>query len=107
MATKSSTIDYLLDQLSGAGSLTSRKMFGEYALYCEGKVIGFVCDDRLYIKPTEATKAYYGTSPLAPPYPGAKLYLCPTLEQCEDRIWLSKLITLTVNALPVPKVKKK
>ncbi len=53
MATKQRTIDYLLEQLAGAGDISTRKMFGEYALYHESKVVAFICDDRLFIKPTE------------------------------------------------------
>ena len=32
MATSQSTMDFLLDQLSGCGPVTARKMFGEYCL---------------------------------------------------------------------------
>ena len=32
MATKQSTIEFILDQLASAGEITARKMFGEYAL---------------------------------------------------------------------------
>lgn len=52
MASTQRTVDYLLEQLAGAGDVSTRKMFGEYALYCEGKVVAFICDDRLFIKPT-------------------------------------------------------
>ena len=56
MATRQSTVDYILDQLASAGSISARKMFGQYALYCDGKVVGLVCDDTLYVKITEAGK---------------------------------------------------
>ena len=39
MTTSQSTIDYLLDQLSGLPNVRSREMFGEYALYCDEKVV--------------------------------------------------------------------
>lgn len=29
-------------------------MFGEYAIYSNGKVAALVCDDRLFVKPTLA-----------------------------------------------------
>lgn len=28
-------------------------MFGEYGIYCNGKVIGLVCDNMFYVKKTE------------------------------------------------------
>jgi TfoX/Sxy family transcriptional regulator of competence genes len=52
MATKQSTIDYLLDQLGSLPKVRARKMFGEYALYCNEKVVALICDDELYVKIT-------------------------------------------------------
>jgi hypothetical protein len=60
LATKQSTVDYILDQLVSAGSISARKMFGEYALYCDGKVVGLVCDDTLYVKITDHGKIFAG-----------------------------------------------
>ncbi len=57
MATAQNTIDFLLDQLSGAGEVSAKKMFGEYCLYLAGKPVGLVCDDQLYLKPTKAGKS--------------------------------------------------
>ena len=49
MATKQGTVDYILDQLVSFENISARKMFGEYAFYCDGKVVGLICDDILYI----------------------------------------------------------
>ena len=57
MTTSQSTIDFLLDQLSGCGPITARKMFGEYAVYLDDKVLGFVCDDIFYLKLTPTSRA--------------------------------------------------
>jgi len=57
MATQQSTVDYLLEQLRRAGSVSARKMFGEYALYRDGKLVALICDDQLYLKPTAAGRA--------------------------------------------------
>jgi TfoX/Sxy family transcriptional regulator of competence genes len=107
MATKQSTVDYVADQMSGAGDVQSRKMFGEYALYCDGKVVALVCDNRLYIKPTDAGKAFIGSVTEASPYPGAKMYYLIEEEKWEDREWLCSLVVQTAAALPLPKKKKK
>jgi hypothetical protein len=29
---------------------------GEYAIYCNGKVVALVCDNQLFVKPTEAAQ---------------------------------------------------
>lgn len=99
-------VDFVLDQLKGVGGITSKKMFGEYALYCEGKIVALVCDNQLFIKPTEAGRSFIGDVVEAPPYPGAK----PSFlieEQIEDKDLLSTLVRLTEQELPKPKVKKK
>ena len=48
MATKPEYAAYVCDQLRGAGEVAARKMFGEYGLYCDGKVIGLICDNQLF-----------------------------------------------------------
>jgi TfoX/Sxy family transcriptional regulator of competence genes len=106
MASDQDFMDYVTDQVQGAGIITYRKMFGEYALYCEGKVVALVCDNQLFIKPTEAGRAYIGQPVEAPPYPGGKPWFLMG-EEMEDRDWIAQLVRLTENELPAPKPKKK
>ena len=108
MATKQSTIDYILDQLQDAGEVRARKMFGEYALYCDDKVVALVCDEQLFVKITPAGKEYVGAHyQEGHAYSGAKASMLIGGELIEDREWLQKLIRQTANALPGPKPKKK
>lgn len=72
MATKPEYAAYVCDQLRGAGEVAARKMFGEYGLYCDGKVIGLICDNQLFIKRTEAGAALMPGCPEGEPYKGAK-----------------------------------
>lgn len=102
VSTRQSTVDFLLEQLRAAGAVRARKMFGEYALYCDEKVVALVCDDRLFVKPTEQGRAFLGSVEEAPPYPGSKPFF--VIE--EDRDWMTKLVSITALALPVPKRKK-
>jgi DNA transformation protein len=57
MATNAEFIQYVCDQLRGAGAISFRKMFGEYAVYCNGKVVALVCDNQFFLKPTAAGRA--------------------------------------------------
>lgn len=83
-------------------------MFGEYALYCDGKVVGLVCNDSLFIKITPEGKAFVGESyQEGNAYPGAKASMFIDGDQIEDQEWLCELIRLTAKVLPFPKVKKK
>ena len=58
MATKADFIEYVREQLVGAGAMSYRKMFGEYAVYLDGKVVALVCDNQLFVKPTTAAVSY-------------------------------------------------
>ena len=106
MATDKNFIEFIVDQIENAGQITCRKMFGEYTLYCEGKVVALVSDNQLFIKPTEGGKAFIGNVTEAPAYPGAK----PSFlidDRMEDREWISQLIRITYEELPEQKIKKK
>ena len=75
MASNLDFVQYIVDQCSGAGEIVAKKMFGDYGIYCDGKIFGLICDDRLYIKLTEAGRALLRTVDLQPPYEGAKPWL--------------------------------
>ena len=105
MATDQEFMEFLADQMSGAGEIAYRKMFGEYAVYCDGKVVALVCDNQLFVKPTSAGRAYVGEPTEAPAYPGAKNSFLIE-DAFEDREWISELIRITAKALPAPKPKK-
>ncbi len=106
MGSKPEFVEFVVDQIDDAGEITYKKMFGEYGLYGDGKIMALVCDDQLFVKPTEAGRAFIKDVVESPPYPGAKQYFLIE-DQVEDREWLSELIRLTVAELPEPKQKKK
>lgn len=105
MSSQQSTVDYLMEQAESAGTLSARKMFVEFALYCDGKTVAFVCDDQLFIRLTEAGRAFLGTIEEGHPYPGSKPYFLITGDRWDDRDWLADLIRFTAEALPLPKPK--
>lgn len=88
-----------------AGIVSDLKMFGEYAIYCDGKVVALVCDDQLFVKPTKAGKKFIGNVSEAQPYPGAKPYYLISGEQWDDADWLVELIKVSTTELPLPKPK--
>ena len=105
MATDQKFVDFVLGQLQAIKEVSANKMFGEYGVYSNGKIFGVLCDNRLFIKPTSAGRAFIGDVVEAAPYEGAK----PSFlieEKLEDRKWLSELIRLTVKELPEPKPQK-
>jgi TfoX/Sxy family transcriptional regulator of competence genes len=98
MASDASFVDYVCDQMRDAGTISSRKMFGEFAVYCDGKVVALICDDRLYVKPTPGGRAFLGDPVEAPPYSGAKPYFVVT-DRVDDRGWLGALVAVTALEL--------
>jgi len=106
MASDQNFVDFVLDQIENAGEVTAKKMFGEYGVYSDGKIFALICDNQLFIKPTEAGRAFIGNVVEAPPYTGAKSSFLIE-DKIEDREWLSELVRVTVKELPDPKPKKK
>ncbi|MFM6991733.1 MAG: TfoX/Sxy family protein [Rhodoferax sp.] len=104
MASDLSTIEYIVDQSLLGARLSYRRMFGEYALYLNTKVVALVCDNRLFLKPTDAARALLGTPTEAPPYPGAKNYFVLD-EALEDPQLLRQVLEVTESSLPLPKPK--
>jgi TfoX/Sxy family transcriptional regulator of competence genes len=105
MASKKSTVEFITRQMQLAGTIMSRSMFGEYGIYCDGKIVGLVCDDQLFVKPTEPGRIFAAPVDEAPPYPGAKMWFRIGDAQLEDADWLSAMIRMTWMALPMPKPK--
>ena len=74
MASNADFVEYIVDQCSGAGEIVAKKMFGDYGIYCDGKIFGLICDDCFYLKPTEAGRKLLRMVDMRPPYEGAKDY---------------------------------
>ncbi|MFW5813154.1 MAG: TfoX/Sxy family protein [Fibrobacterota bacterium] len=106
MASDKEFVEYVVGQMCDAGPVTFKKMFGEYAVYCDGKVVALVCDNCLYIKPTEGGRRFIENVVEASPYAGAKPYFLIG-DQMEDRKWIGELVRITAQELPAPKLKRK
>ncbi|MDH3270141.1 MAG: TfoX/Sxy family protein [Gemmatimonadota bacterium] len=106
MGSDQSFVDHVVDRIETDCDVTYKKMFGEYGLYSHGKMFAVVCDNQLFIKPTEEGRAFIGDVTEAPPYPGAK----PSFligARMDDSEWLSELVRITTRALPEPKKRKR
>lgn len=106
MSSSRSFVDYIVDQLSYLKNIRILKMFGEYGLYCDDKIVMLICDDKVFVKKTETgEKLIKGRFEYAPAYPGAKPSLLIAEDIIEDREFFSGLVRITANALPVPRPK--
>ena len=106
MATQQGTIDYLIEQTTGAGTVSVKPMFGEFGVYVDGKMIASVCDDQLFVKPTALGRVYAEPVSDAPRYPGAKPHMLIEADRWDDAEWLGELLRITAAELPTPKPRK-
>ena len=104
MASNPDLVQFIVDQCSGAGNISARKMFGDYGIYCDGKIFGLICDNALYLKPTEAGHPLLRSEVLRPPYPGAKPHFL--IEDLDNSDYLAALVRATCSELPAPKPSK-
>ena len=104
MATDPGTAAYVAEQMSTAGQISLRKMFGEYAVYLQGKVVALICDGQLYVKRTPGTVPLLPDPQMTPPYPGAKPHILADI-LLDDPDALGALVLAVARDLPEPKPK--
>ena len=104
MTSNEDFVQYIADQCAGAGDITVKKMFGDYGIYCHGKIFGLICDNHFFLKPTDAARPLLRSVEMRPPYEGAKDYFY--IADVDDHDYLSLLVSETCKELPEPKPKK-
>ena len=107
MASSKAYLDFVLEQLAGLDTISYRPMMGEYVLYCGGKVVGGVYDDRLLLKPAKSALRLMREEGLEItmelPYEGAKEML---LADVDRRELLCSMVRSIADDLPAPKKRK-
>ena len=106
MANDLDFIEFVVDQIDASCDIRFRHMFGGCTLYSHDKVVALICDDQLFVKPTEAGRSFIAEVVEAPPYEGAKNSFLIG-DQIEDAAWLTELIKRTEAELPKPRPRKK
>ncbi|MBP6866427.1 MAG: TfoX/Sxy family protein [Candidatus Pacebacteria bacterium] len=105
MSTQKETIEFILEKLDD-NRFTTRAMFGEYALYCDGKVVGLVCDDQLYVKILPASAELEGICDKDEAYPGSKPFYVVEEVQLSKLKNLPEILLDIAKSLPDKKPKK-
>lgn len=98
MASSKEYLNFILEQISYADDAAYRSMMGEYIIYCRGKNIGGVYDDRFLVKPTESAKRLMPNGRYEKPYDGAKDMLL--VDNLEDKDYLKLLLESIADELP-------
>ena len=104
MASSREYLDFILEQLSDLEGISYRSMMGEYVLYYKRRIFGYICDDRLLVKPVPSAASYMPDARHEPPYPGARDMLL--VDNVDSREYLSGLVEAMYGELPEPKEKK-
>ena len=97
-------VQYIVEQASRACEVTAKKMFGDYCLYYNGKVIGLICDDYLYLKPLPQLQPllHECDQRMQPPYDGAKPHY--VISDVDDRDYVALLVRTVVANIKTKKI---
>ncbi|MBS1568895.1 MAG: TfoX/Sxy family protein [Bacteroidetes bacterium] len=107
MATSKETAAFILGELGSDGRFSVKPMFGEYAIYADGKTVGFICDNQLLLKIMPESADLDALCERAQAYPGSKDYFLVPEDLITGDHKLPKLMLRMAEALPMPKAKKK
>lgn len=105
MATSAEFVEFVASQIGLGDRMACKKMFGEFGLYVDGRLIALVCDNSLFIKPSRASSERTPALPAQAPYPDAKDYVLAD-ELLDDPDALRQLIIATARLMPPPKPPK-
>lgn len=105
MASDKEYLEFILGQLSELEEITYRAMMGEFIIYYRGKIIGGIYDNRLLVKPVKSAIGYMPAPRYELPYEGAKEML--SVDEVDDKAFLTGLFTAMYDELPSAKPKKK
>lgn len=104
MATSKEFIDYVVAQVSTAGVVETKRMFGEYGLYLDGKCVALVCDDTVFVKILPELSTLMAEAETGFPYPRAKEHYVLSVEHRQHAIVVLQTLA---PLLPFPKPRKK
>ena len=68
--------------------------------------MALICDDQLFVKPTQAGRDHIGEVTEGLPFPKANPYFPIDGDLWDDADWMADLVRVTAAELPVPKPKK-
>jgi hypothetical protein len=91
MASELSLVEFVADQIDADCAVTYRKMFGEFALYSHGTLFALICDNRRFVKPTDASRMFIGQVIEAPAHPRRiRLVAGGTPGECQPRVIVAR-----------------
>ena len=103
MATTVDFIEYVCEQIRGAGDIRYKKMFGEYLVYVDEHPALLVCDNTVFVKTLPCLGEIMDGTEKGFPYDGAKEHY---ILDIDDREKSKTAVALIAKHAPLPKKKK-
>ena len=97
--------EYVREVFSAAGAVVIKPMMGGYLVYLNGKLIGDICDNELFLKRTPTSDRLLADSELRYPYEESKT-LMHVFDRFEDAALIAELLEGMFTELPEKKPKK-
>ena len=91
--------EYVREALSAAGDIVIKSMMGGYLVYHNGKLIGDICDNELFLKRTPTSDRMLAESELRYPYEGSKT-LMHVFDSFDDKALILELLNGMYADLP-------
>lgn len=104
MATSPAYAQFVENQFSGLDGFSMRRMFGEYAIYLQGRVLGFLADEQILLQDTPTSRQLLPDAERRELFPGSKLFV---VFADEGNAHLLKSVSQAMwEELPLPKPRR-
>ena len=97
--------EYVRDIFSESGDIAIKPMMGGYLVYFNGKLIGDICSNELFLKRTPTSDRLLADSELRYPYEGSKT-LMHVFDSFDDKVLILELLDGMYAELPEKKPSK-
>ena len=97
--------EYVHEVFSAVGDIAIKSMMGGYLVYFNGKLIGDICDNEVFLKRTPTSDRLLANSKLRYPYEGSKT-LMHVFDKFEDTDLIVELLEGMYAELPEKKSKR-
>ena len=91
--------EYVREVFSAAGEIVIKPMMGGYLVYLDGKLIGDICGNEVFLKRTPTSNRLLANSELRYPYEGSKR-LMHVFDRFEDTALVLELLEGMYTELP-------
>ena len=104
MATSREYALFVENLFRGVEGFSMKRMFGEYGIYLQGRVLGFLCDEQILLQDTPTARKLLPDAERKELFPGSKLFIIFSDEG--NHHLLQSVAQAMWEELPLPKSRK-